>query len=193
MAKVLLMMKHGEIPPQISLKRLNHKIKELGTDGAVISRDGVSWPRPSTHCRLALINNFGAAGSNSAMILQEYHNPVYEDEYKQQDHGHAYLFGFSAKSETALLQYRDAFLTHLHETSGPVSIRDLAYSSTARRQIFGYRIAVTGSSAQELVDNLKTSQLHNVRESENPKPCAVFAFSGQGSQVRFPKLICPVT
>ncbi len=179
------MMKHREIPPQISLNTLNHKIQELGTDGAVISRDGAVWPRPLSHPRLALLNNFGAAGSNGALILQEYGDNKSDDEHEDPDQDQSYMLGLSARSDTALLQYRDALISHLQNPIESVSLRDIIYSSTARRQVFDYRIAVVGSNTEELVDKLKTAQFHNIRESADTEPHAVFAFSGQGSQVRF--------
>ena len=185
LAKLLLMMKHREIPPQISLNTLNHKMQELGTDGAVISRDGAVWPRHLSYPRLALLNNFGAAGSNSALILQEYGDNKSDDEHEDPDQDQSYMLGFSARSDTALLQYRDALISHLQKPIESVSLRDIIYSSTARRQVFDYRIAVVGSNTEELVDKLKTAQFHNIRELADTEPHAVFAFSGQGSQVRF--------
>ena len=183
LAKLLLMMKYQYIPPQISLNELNHKIQELGTDGAVISRDGAVWPRPKSHPRLALLNNFGAAGSNGALILQEYDGSESDDEDEDLDEDQSYMLGLSARSVSALLEYRDNLITHLQNPIESVPLRDIIYSSTARRQVFDYRIAVVGSDPEELVDKLKTAQFHNIRESGDPEPHAVFAFSGQGSQV----------
>ncbi|KAJ5645006.1 type I iterative polyketide synthase [Penicillium longicatenatum] len=182
LAKLLLMMRHGKIPPQISLKTLNHKIKDLGTDGSVIDRDGADWHRPSKHPRLALLNNFGAAGSNGALILQEY--PDLKLPSQDEDHGeaHSYMLGISARSNTSLLAYKDALISYLEAPSVPISLRDFTYTSTARRQIFDYRISVTGSTTQQIVDNLRSADVCNIRESADPQPRAVFAFSGQGSQ-----------
>lgn len=178
------MMRHGTIPPQISLKTLNHKIKDLGTDGSVIDRDGAIWDQPLRHPRLALLNNFGAAGSNGALILQEYPSVKDSSQSDRQGEFHSYMVGLSAKSNTSLLAYKDAFISYLEDSSTRASLRDIAYTSTARRQVFDHRIAVTGSTPQDIVDGLRNADTHNVRESASPQPHAVFAFSGQGSQVR---------
>jgi acyl transferase domain-containing protein len=63
LAKLLLMLKHRAIPRQISLKRLNPLIAPLDADGAVIDTERAEW-RPSGEglTRMALLNNFGAAG-----------------------------------------------------------------------------------------------------------------------------------
>ncbi|KAJ5758156.1 type I iterative polyketide synthase [Penicillium nucicola] len=182
LAKLLLMIKHGKIPPQISLKTLNRKIKDLGKDGSVIDRDGATWSQPSRHPRLALLNNFGAAGSNGALILQEYSSVKVSPQNEKQCEAHTYMLGFSARSNTSLLAYKDAMIAYLEDPSLPSSLRDVAYTSTARRQIFDYRISVTGSTAQEVVDSLRNAEVYHIRESANPQPRAVFAFSGQGSQ-----------
>ncbi|KAB8270005.1 hypothetical protein BDV30DRAFT_250996 [Aspergillus minisclerotigenes] len=184
LAKLLLMMRHGKIPPQISLKTLNPKIKDLGTDGSAIDRDGATWPRSSRHPRLALLNNFGAAGSNGALILQEYSSLKATPQNEEQCEAHSYMLGFSARSHTSLLAYKDALISYLEAPSVPSSLRDVAYTSTARRQIYDYRISVTGSTIQEIVNNLRNADIYNIRESANPQPRAVFAFSGQGSQVK---------
>ena len=185
LAKLLLMLKHLEVPPQILLENLNHKIQDLGSDGAVISRDGAAWPRPSSHPRLALLNNFGAAGSNGALILQEYGEKKSDEKLEGLDQDQSYMLGFSARSETALLEYRDALISQIQKPVDSASLRDIIYSSTARRQVFDHRIAVVGSSTEDFVDKLKTAQIFNIRESTESGPHAVFAFSGQGSQVSF--------
>jgi acyl transferase domain-containing protein len=73
LAKVLLMLRHKMIPAQVSFKQLNPKIPCLDIDNTVISTENIPWlPPPGVKRRFALINNFGAAGSNAAMIIEEY-------------------------------------------------------------------------------------------------------------------------
>lgn len=66
--KVLLMMQHGEIPPQASYSKLNPKIPSLEPDRMEIPREIQSW-NPSV--RLACVNSYGAAGSNSALMIRQ--------------------------------------------------------------------------------------------------------------------------
>ncbi|KAJ5674340.1 type I iterative polyketide synthase [Penicillium maclennaniae] len=153
-------------------------------DGSIIDRDGATWPQSSNprHPRLALLNNFGAAGSNGALILQEYSSLKALPKDEDQCQTNSYLLGLSARSHTSLLAHRNALISYLEDPSLTTSLRDVAYTSTARRQIFDYRISVTGSKIQEIVDDLRNANVYNIRESANPQPRAVFAFSGQGSQ-----------
>ena len=181
LAKMILMIKHGEIPPQISLKNLNPKIRELGPDGAVIDREPALWPRPAGHPRIAMLNNFGAAGSNGALILQEHYGDHLSAE-NHQDGIHHWVLGCSAKSVDALLSLRDALISFVENNSTACSIRNICYTSTARRHVYDHRISVTASSKEEVIERLRDSSPSNVRETSNSRPSAVFAFSGQGSQ-----------
>lgn len=181
LAKMILMIKHGKIPPQISLKNLNPKIRELGSDGAVIDRETALWPRPSGHPRIAMLNNFGAAGSNGALILQEYHADNLSAENDQKGMHH-WVLGCSAKSVDALRSLRDALISFLENNSTACSIRDICYTSTARRHIYDYRISATAGSKEELIEQLQNSSPSSIREVSDSRPYAVFAFSGQGSQ-----------
>ncbi|KAF2867263.1 BcPKS19, polyketide synthase [Massariosphaeria phaeospora] len=68
LVKVLLMMQHEEIPPQASYSSLNRKIPALEPDRMEIPRSLVPWKSP---VRLACVNSYGAAGSNSAVMVRE--------------------------------------------------------------------------------------------------------------------------
>ncbi|KAK7927489.1 polyketide synthase [Apiospora marii] len=63
--KVLLMLKHGQIPPQASHQSLNPTIPALEPDRMAIPRILTSW-RPLR--QVACVNSYGAAGSNSAAM-----------------------------------------------------------------------------------------------------------------------------
>ncbi|THC89674.1 hypothetical protein EYZ11_010885 [Aspergillus tanneri] len=180
LAKTILMMRYGKIPPQISLKTLNPKIEDLGKDGAVISRDGARWNPTGDQARLALINNFGAAGSNAAMILQEYIAPVH---CIAQDESQSYVLGLSAKNAKVLLKLREDLIASLAgslATGSSLSLADICYTMTARRQLYNVRLSVTADSVQTLIRNLETAEPHHI--SNVPQPQIVFVFSGQGSQ-----------
>ncbi len=68
MIKILLMIQEGAIPPQASFKALNPSIKVLPTDRMHISTSLIPW---KADYRAALINNYGASGSNASMVITE--------------------------------------------------------------------------------------------------------------------------
>lgn len=66
--KVLLMMQHGKIPAQASHRTLNPKIPSFEKDHMAIPRETINWDSLD---RLACVNSYGAAGSNSAVIVRQ--------------------------------------------------------------------------------------------------------------------------
>lgn len=179
LAKLLLMFKHGIIPRLISLHNLNPRIENLELDHIVIDREQTSWRvARNGETRMALLNNFGAAGSNSALLLEE-HAPRL---VHARDNASTFVFGVSAKSPNALLRLRDAYIEWLqHPVQQSARFADIAYTATARRIVYEYRIAITASTKEELVDKLRTST--PVSSSGLPGKI-VYVFSGQGSQYR---------
>ena len=178
LAKVLLMLQHGTIPQQISLKELNPRIAPLGTDNTIIDKVNVPWvPTREGTTRVALLNNFGAAGSNTAVLLEEYPKTRSTEVTHEGVH---YVVGLSAKDEVALEALRSKYLEFLrNHDSSDIPLSDIAYTSTARRQIYEYRMSVAASTRDELVEKLTKA---NVVRSASKDPSVVFVFSGQGGQ-----------
>ena len=181
LAKLLLMLRHDKIPPLISLKNLNPKIAPLKLDGATIDREGASWPQGRGQPRLALLNNFGASGSNSALILQEHiklPNPKSES-FKERI---IYPFSCSAKSQSALFMLRDSIISYLRNHLPELRLVDVCYTSTARRQIYQHQFSICASSIQDLINNLENAESVSVPAVLNPPTTTTFLFSGQGRQ-----------
>lgn len=183
LAKVVLMMRHGKIPPQVSLKNLNPKIRNLGVDGAAIDRSVMSWKQPGDQPRLALINNFGAAGSNVAMILREYDAPASHQASPRSD-VQTYVLGLSGKSTKVLNKLREKLITSLASalSTGSPPLADICYTMTARRQLYDHRISVTADSVDKLIKNLGSAEPSHVPVAKAPELRIAFVFSGQGSQ-----------
>ena len=171
------MLQNRAIPALISLKQLNPRIPDLSQDGTHIDTEFTQWNTSSSAPRrLALLNNFGAAGSNAALIIEEAASaPVPADRVSN-----AFVVGVSAESEEALEKLRSAYIQRLDSGEHNVAaLADLSYTSTARRQVHTYRLAVSGQTKEELVQGLKAAQIAYVNESRGK---TVFLFSGQGGQ-----------
>ncbi|KAJ6779474.1 hypothetical protein PWT90_00780 [Aphanocladium album] len=185
LAKLVLMMRNGYIPPQVSLKTLNPRIRPLGTDGAVIDANGAEWPRSGPNkARMGMLNNFGAGGSNAAVIISE-HLSSEESGALSFSSATSYICGLSAKNEQVLFKLKETLLEYLAgagQSRNQPLLADVCATLTSRRQIYDHRIAVTASSVEELVGNLRSAVPHNISNSSCKAPDAVFLFSGQGSQ-----------
>ena len=178
LAKLLLMLKHETIPRQISLTNLNPRIAPLEVDNTVIDRVNTPWTASQEGTtKVALLNNFGAAGSNTAVLLEEY--PKFRPTTIAHEGLH-YVVGFSAKDNDAIEVLRSKYLNFLRNPdTSDVTLADIAYTSTARRQIYDYRLSVSASTRDELVEKLaKATVVHSAPKDA----CIVFVFSGQGGQ-----------
>ncbi|KAH9928293.1 uncharacterized protein B0H18DRAFT_1084485 [Fomitopsis serialis] len=178
LAKLVLMMRHGTIPQTISLKTLNPRIAPLEKDGLCIDTEACEWSPPAeVGKRVALLNNFGAAGSNAALVLEE--PPVFP--VSVPDTGRCpVVLGLSCDSLEALEKLRQRYLEKLSDQPlDHASLVDFAYTATARRRLHRYRLAVSGKSKQELGSNLRTAPVVQVGECTRK---VIFLFSGQGGQ-----------
>ncbi|KAJ7613846.1 putative polyketide synthase [Mycena polygramma] len=178
LAKLLLMLRHKRIPPQISFTTLNPLIAPLEADNTVIDTAAAPWkPSHAGMTRVALLNNFGAAGSNTALLLEEHAKP---SRARCVPDDMSFVFGLSAKTAPALEELRIKYIDWLgNPASVEIPLSDIAYSMTARRQIYSYRIAVSANSRAELVEKLGSAM---VSQPSTEPARAVFVFSGQGSQ-----------
>ncbi|KZT25437.1 polyketide synthase [Neolentinus lepideus HHB14362 ss-1] len=180
LAKLVLMLRHRSIPRQISLKNLNPSIAPLESDNTIIDTQQVPWePSHPGQPRIAMLNNFGAAGSNGTLLLEEF---VRKHVTSAEPAGLAYVFGLSAKTEQALADLKAKYIDYLQ---GPlpegINFSDIAYTATARRTLYAYRTAVVATDKGDLVRKLASAG--TVQVSADAKPSKViFVFSGQGGQ-----------
>ncbi|KXN83388.1 Conidial yellow pigment biosynthesis polyketide synthase [Leucoagaricus sp. SymC.cos] len=176
LAKLLLMLRHKTIPSVISLKNLNPRIVNLASDNTIIDTVQTAWvPSEEGKSRVALLNNFGAAGSNTAMILEEYVAPVVDSNAAL-----PFVFGISAKDSTALEALRKRVIEWIQDPKHAEELlTNVSYTSTARRHLYEHRLAVSASTKEELVEKLGKAAASQVKEA--PWTTA-FVFSGQGSQ-----------
>jgi len=176
LAKLLLMLRHKLIPPVISLKNLNPRIVDLTSDNTIIDTALTAWLPSEGKSRVALLNNFGAAGSNTAMIVEEYLGPPSGDVAT----GLPVVFGISARDPNALNDLRKLIIKWIQDPKHvDEPLFNIAYTSTARRHLYEHRLAVSIKCKEELVEKLGKASAFQVKDGPFT---AAFVFSGQGSQ-----------
>ncbi len=179
--KVLLMFQKSAIPPHIGIKNsINPEFpKDLAQRNLRIPYEKQQWPHVIGKERIAVVNNFGAAGGNTAVAVQE--APL--KERHEIDPRSTHVVAISAKSKVSmkgnlkrLIAYLDADLN--------LSLADLSYTTTARRFHHNYRVAIPASDTAHLREQL-VSSLDSV---DSLRPIATtgsapitFIFTGQGS------------
>jgi len=175
LAKLLLMLKNRTIPRVVSLKNLNPLIAPLASDNTIIDTIQTEWKSFQGQARMAMLNNFGAAGSNTALLLEEFCAAERPEPYA----GLAYVFGLSAKTDSALDELRKRYIDWLKGPESTSNLADIAYTMTARRSMYEHRIAVQACAKEELVEKLSKASPVHVQGTSGK---VVFVFSGQGSQ-----------
>ncbi|KAJ6022161.1 hypothetical protein N7540_007665 [Penicillium herquei] len=185
--KVLVMMQKNMIPPHCGIKtKINHNFpKDLQQRNVHIALEPTPWNRPAGGKRSSFVNNFSAAGGNTALLVED--API--SERTGEDPRSVHTVTISARSQSslknnaaALVQYIDTN-KNLFNVNENKLLADLAYTTTARRLHHPFRVSATGSTLEEIRNGLNASAN---RESITPVPAttpgAGFLFTGQGAQ-----------
>ena len=177
--KLLMALKHRQLPPTIHFDTLNEHIQLKGTP-FFVNEGCKDWVVPKGQKRRAAISSFGFSGTNSHMVIEEY---VEEDSGNVDGHSvpcdrfgspvsptarlrvqgselenkGPCLIVLSAKNEdrlrkTAKNLYSYITVNHVTET---VNLRDLAYTLQVGRQAMEERLAFVVKNGGELLEKLR--------------------------------------
>ena len=178
------MLKASKIPPQVGFHTLNPKLQGLAFRNIRIPTSIQNWNRSSPHTpRRALLNNFGAAGSNAALILEEYRSPTLKNGLERLSRT-AYNLVLSARSIQALRDLTQEYLRMFQQEAYEISLADICYSATARRQKHKYISSHVGSTVEEFAEKLQPQLVNFPQNDYLKRNPVVFVFSGQGSIYR---------
>nr|A0A142C799.1 RecName: Full=Non-reducing polyketide synthase phnA; Short=NR-PKS phnA; AltName: Full=Phenalenone biosynthesis cluster protein A [Penicillium herquei]AMP46751.1 PhnA [Penicillium herquei] len=190
--KVMEMMKHNEIPPHCGIKnRINHNYPlDLAQRGVNIAFEVKPWLRENSNGgkRRVFLNNFSAAGGNTAMLIED--APLPKSIAHLTDPRSTHLVSVSAKSPKSLLANIKSILASLDMRATPPSVAALSYTTTARRTQHNYRVIVSGSDLDSVKSSLRSWTQENESTISDFKPIpssakkqarVAFAFTGQGT------------
>ncbi|KJZ75225.1 hypothetical protein HIM_05419 [Hirsutella minnesotensis 3608] len=173
--KTLAMIRHGHIPPQKSHRTLNPKIALLEPDRLAIARSLMPWDTPF---RAALVNSYGAAGSNCALLCCEM--PRCRESDEQQAKSVIELpLTLTASSPSSLIQNARTLAAHLGSNGKDIRVSDLVYTLNARRQKFKHRTTLPVSTIKEAMAALNSLEATDITQMACPAKPVVFAFAGQ--------------
>lgn len=175
--KVLMMIKKGTIPPLAGHKDINPKLGDLKAQGLTIPLNFEPW---DVSFRAAMINSYGAAGSNAAALLCQgpYLSPQMVRGTMQPNQEYPILI--SAASRNSLLMGVTALDNYLKHMDSRIAIGDLAFTLSEKRAHLQCRWATVVSDTNTLRQTLKAVG-KTIDAPQRPKK-VVLAFSGQGTQ-----------
>ncbi|KAL6787590.1 hypothetical protein J3E68DRAFT_445446 [Trichoderma sp. SZMC 28012] len=162
--KVILMMQKGMIPPQALLKNLNPAIGPMEPSGMAIATSKVPW---NAQFKAACINNYGASGTNAAMIVAQ---PPNIKSRSSSTSVATYPVSITAFSPSSLAAYCSELLSFISQSDSPSDdlALSIAYHLWRRRNpSLPYTACATISSLQELKNFLSSTISTAPLKSEN--------------------------
>lgn len=158
LTKVLMQMRYRKIVPSLHSSVLNPHI-DFESTPFVVNQDLCDWPRPHINGnevpRIAGISSFGAGGSNSHLIVEEY-----VDEKSEQlplarlDLNREVLLLLSARTQQQLQTKASDLKRFVAQAQEPLDLRSLAFTLQVGREAMDVRLALLVSSIEELIDKL---------------------------------------
>lgn len=189
--KVLLMLQKNAIPPHVGIKtEMNPRFpRDFDQRNLHIPLEMTDWKAPvgsGNRKRLAVVNNFGAAGGNTTMILEE--APIRPDPSTEPspDPQQTHVISVSAKNKISLAGNIRSLISYL-ENHPDTSLNNLSYTTTARRYQHIYRVAPVCSSVDQLKKQLTTSLdgVDSISPASKSGPQSIaFCFTGQGASYK---------
>ncbi|EUC36127.1 hypothetical protein COCCADRAFT_34414 [Bipolaris zeicola 26-R-13] len=176
LVKVIAMLQKKSIPPHVSFNKLNPKIPSLGPDKITIARNLEPWNTPF---RAALVNNYGAAGSNAAVVVCEGPRKDVSKARTLSHTGVVYPIILSAFTEESLLAYIKSLRSHISRTN--IDLANLAFTLSERRKRQPMAWMTTTSDMVDLLNQLSTDI--SLCEIPSASKKVVLAFAGQSKQV----------
>ncbi|PYI06809.1 BcPKS16, polyketide synthase [Aspergillus sclerotiicarbonarius CBS 121057] len=179
--KVLAMMKYGGIPPQASHNRLNPKIPALEPDGMEINRQLRDWNVPQ---RAALVNSYGAGGSNCALLCCEL-SP--RDGAARLDHSSPSSLRdrkvslpviVSAASRTSLVSHARELAAYLAKNASQLDVAGVAFTLNQRRKRNRFCFDTSSADLPGLIRALNQAEAPRFEYPRQHNP-VVLVLSGQ--------------
>jgi len=163
LTKVVLQLKHKQLPPSIHSETVNPNIR-FEQSPFYLQRKLDTWERPiikegdgeKTYPRRAGISSFGAGGANAHLILEEYADRN-NGKPSAETNGQSVLILLSAKNENSLKEYARKlaeFIPGSPSSNAHPSLQSIAYTLQVGREAMEERLALIVFSLEELREKL---------------------------------------
>ena len=181
--KVITMMHQGFIPPQASHTKMNHNIDVRPDDMMELVTELRSW---DDEHKVALINNYGACGSNASMIVAQPHGSSKAVSRTANNNNNSqypfWIPGLDTRAITAYCTKLAQYLSSLPKSSSPNLLADLSFNlsrQSNRNLAQGY--IFTSRSISELEEKLLRLEGRDQGPVKAEKP-VILCFGGQVSR-----------
>lgn len=178
--KLLLMLHVGLVPPQASFTRVNPAIGARPDDNIVIPTQQKPW---NAEFRIAVVNNYGASGSNASAVLVQPPAPRIMSKKMTTIPANAkHPFWLSAHDSDGLRRRADTLRRYIGRIQDRHSLANLSYN-VARQNNRGldHRSFLTATSWDELDQKLEALQEGKGETKPPSNKVVVLCFGGQVS------------
>ncbi|WP_437611746.1 SDR family NAD(P)-dependent oxidoreductase [Sorangium sp. So ce834] len=185
--KAVLALQHQRIPRMVHFTTPSPHVawQELPLQ---VAAESVPWPATGAP-RIAGVSSFGISGTNAHVVLEEAPRSAAASPTATRA---VTLLPISARSPEALAAMARDYRACLAQATSeaPATLHDVAYTASVRRSHHEHRLALLGSSWEELVTSLdaflsgepRASVMQGQAAPGNRQPRVVFVLAGQGSQ-----------
>jgi polyketide synthase PksM len=153
--KVLLAMKHRQLPPTIYFSTPNEHI-DFANSPFFVNTELRDWSVPAHLPRRAAVSSFGISGTNAHLVVEEYTGPVVNRVSDEAQH--PVLVVLSARNEERLRAYATKLVEWMARTEREASrpqVQDIAYTLQVGRQPMRSRLAVVAKGWEDLRGKLE--------------------------------------
>jgi 3-oxoacyl-(acyl-carrier-protein) synthase/acyl carrier protein len=158
--KVVLQMQNHQLAPSIHLGPLNPNLKFDDTP-FFLQQTNREWTRPVVsvdgqereYPRRAILNSFGAGGTNACLLVEEYLPPARKSHEDSNSGNRPQVIILSAKNPDRLAAMVRQMLEHIKKHP-EISLANLAYTLQLGREAMNSRLAMVVNSHEELVKGL---------------------------------------
>ncbi|MBL6449565.1 SDR family NAD(P)-dependent oxidoreductase [Fulvivirga sp. 29W222] len=154
MIKLIMSMKHKQLPPTINFEKLNEHIS-LDNSPFYVNTQLKDWEVEDSELRKAAISSFGFSGTNAHIVVEEYPSPVGAGASAAGFQNVDCIIPMSARTEEQLKQKASDLLDYVRMEGQSLSLADIAYTLQIGRVDMDQRLGLVASSIDQLAEKLK--------------------------------------
>ncbi|KUL81855.1 hypothetical protein ZTR_09738 [Talaromyces verruculosus] len=156
--KTIMMMQHGQIPKQAGFSQLNPNIPPFGHELIDIPTQLTEWPSAMSSNAMAMVTNYGAAGSNAAIVLKQHAQSSNLSTQSSQQPSEVPVI-IAANSGESFRSYCETLISHVRQRR--IShCADLAYNMAIKQNRdleYSYSFTVPSDDVAALLTMLHSS------------------------------------
>ncbi|EXK33530.1 hypothetical protein FOMG_10801 [Fusarium oxysporum f. sp. melonis 26406] len=177
--KAVLCLEKGQIPPNMNFEKPNERL-DLEAWNIKVPMELTQWPADVP--RRASVNSFGYGGTNAHVVLDGYDATQHEMKTIDTDIDRRVFVVSAGHQEAAssLFARMASYLRDIPAEKHARLLQQLAYTLSQRRSQLSYRMAISASSVDELIDTFENGKLSLVKSQRVSRLGLVF--TGQGAQ-----------